>query len=160
MQNFYSRAVHHCHVGTSKWTSSLVHIIQKYLPSTPAKLWLFPYPLELFYKWRPKSNYFRHIDLPSLQYRLKREDIIFIYQLLNGYLDIDPLTLFQPTTFAIIKGKLCKPFANKLCHINCLTVRAVREWNDLPQDVVNAESINDFKNMIHEHWSNIMHDCL
>jgi len=33
----------------------------------------------------------------------------------------------------------------------------VRNWNDLPQDVVNAESINAFKNVIHEYWSNVMY---
>jgi len=74
--------------------------------------------------------------------------MIFIYQLLNGHFDI---TLFQPATFTIIRDhsfKLCKPFANKLCCINCLKVRVVCNWNDLPQDVVNAESIDAFKNIM------------
>jgi len=44
--------------------------------------------------------------------------------------------------------------------MNCLTARTVHNWNDLPENVVNDELINAFKNMIHEYWSNIMHDCL
>ena len=45
-----------------------------------------------------------------------------------------------------------------MCHSdkrkNFFTLRAVRVWNELPEDVVQAPSVNPFKNRLDKFWSN------
>ena len=41
------------------------------------------------------SNRLRALDLPSLEYRRKRGDMILTFKLLNGFMDTDPSLLFE-----------------------------------------------------------------
>ena len=37
---------------------------------------------------------------------------------------------------------------------NSFYFRTAKEWNNLPADVAEAESVNEFKNKLDEHWKN------
>ncbi len=49
--------------------------------------------------------------------------------------------------------KLFKCFAKKALRHNYFTSRIVDTWNSLPDDVVNAPSVNTFKNRLDKFWS-------
>ena len=40
----------------------------------------------------------------------------------------------------------------RLPRVNTFSQRTVNDWNALPKHVVEAPSINSFKNMLDEHW--------
>jgi len=48
--------------------------------------------------------------------------------------------------------KLFKPRCRTTVRQNFFSLRIVSEWNKLPQDVVEAPSINTFKNRLDRHW--------
>ena len=60
-------------------------------------------------------------------------------------------------TFQIILGseatisKFIKQTVNKSKYANFFTNRVVNTWNKLPSHIVNAKSINEFKNLFDEH---------
>ena len=96
----------------------------------------------------------RHLNLPSMQHRRRRGDMIYAHKLLTGKLKIkadDVLTLKSRS----LRGhnvKIQKKKATKLASINVFSNRIVNDWNDLPSAVVSATSTNAFKNAIDEHW--------
>ena len=42
--------------------------------------------------------------------------------------------------------------ATKRARINAFSNRVIADWNSLPRKVVEATSVNDFKNKLDEHW--------
>ncbi|CAH1273108.1 Hypp5050 [Branchiostoma lanceolatum] len=42
--------------------------------------------------------------------------------------------------------------AKKPARSNCFSVRSVNSWNNLPADVVAAETVNTFKSKLDNHW--------
>ena len=82
--------------------------------------------------------------------------MIDVFKLVHGYYDLEcvpylPLSLY----------------CNTRCHnriffmlnfiwfcAKTLTVRVVSKWNSLPADVVNAPSVDAFKNRLDKIWSN------
>jgi len=63
----------------------------------------------------------RILNLPSLMYRCKRGDMIFMFQLINNLFNIDPSDLLTYLPCIITRGhshKLYKPLATRLCRCN------------------------------------------
>ena len=50
--------------------------------------------------------------------------------------------------------KLMKTRAKEKTRTNFLTNRVVNDWNKLPASVVQAETVNQFKNQLDNHWNN------
>jgi len=50
------------------------------------------------------SERLAHLRLLSLYYRRKRGDMILVYQLLHGMLDVDASTVFTFTTYTSTRG--------------------------------------------------------
>ena len=42
--------------------------------------------------------------------------------------------------------------ATKQTRCQSFAIRAVNDWNNLPSEVVQAQSVNDFKNKLDEFW--------
>ena len=51
--------------------------------------------------------------------------------------------------------KLFKPRCRTTIRQNFFSSRIVNEWNKLPQEVVDAPSINAFKNRLDRHWNDM-----
>ena len=116
-------------------------------------------------RWTPREketigsmNYedcLKYLKLTTLRVRRLRGDLIEMYKLFHGYYDFDPLTIFEPK-------QECRTRAN---HHLCLEVqitrlevvrrsfkhRVVKYWNRLTEDIVNANSLNVFKNKLDEY---------
>ena len=95
----------------------------------------------------PYHDRLSFLNLPSLQYRRLRGDVLFLYQITNNFYDVNMEDIFSFSTVLATRGhnkKLFKP------HTYCLkvfffTIRVINNWNSLPQSVINATSTNQFK---------------
>ena len=98
----------------------------------------------------------RHLNIPSLQHRRRRGDLIYLYQILKGSYDIEN-HLFTPSTSTVTRGhtrKLFKHHTNSYTRSNFYSNRVINDWNSLPQSIVDSPSVNDFKTLLDRHYSN------
>ena len=90
-----------------------------------------------------------------------KRDMIAVYNFLNGKYDIDYFDFLTFSTTTHIRGhmfKLFKSFSRidaKRCFFFTRTV--VEPWNNLPHEVVCAESEDHFKKLIDSNSMNIMY---
>ena len=98
----------------------------------------------------------KKLDLPSLEYRRLRGDLIEVFKVLHN--KYDPLTtdtLFQLNTYSKTRSngfKLYKPGVNSTKYRHFFTNRVIDLWNGLPESIVTAGSLNLFKNGIDRHF--------
>ena len=95
------------------------------------------------------------LKLPSLQYRRRRGDVILIYQVMHGLLDLPCEAFFERPTVRMTRGhskKVAKPHAQVRVRQNHWSVRSINDWNSLPENIVTADNLNQFKNYLDEHW--------
>lgn len=100
------------------------------------------------------------LELPSLVYRRLRGDMIELFKHHHSY-DVNCLSSFF--------RKRTKPFRRHALPLernfaedglrgvqrNSFYFRTSKTWNELPKDVVEADSINIFKNKLDEHWKQL-----
>lgn len=106
----------------------------------------------------PYPDRLKILKLPSLYYRRKRGDMIQVFQLLHGGVDMNPDKFLTPAVDGRTRGhpwKLNKPRAVTRVRRNAFSTRIVNEWNALPAAVVGAVSINQFKSRLDKHWESI-----
>ena len=105
----------------------------------------------------PYQERLRALNLPSLQYRRRRGNMIVMYKILNGFVRIDSKQLLSLRTVTLTRchdSKIFKEHASKLCRINNFTQKSTNDWNSLPLEVISAATLNIFKNQLDIHWSN------
>ena len=103
----------------------------------------------------------RALRLPSMEYRRKRGDMIEMYKRLNDYYDEDFPWLQRDENSNGLRGndaKLVKFRRTNAAKRRAFSVRTINDWNGLPNEVVNAPSINAFKARLDRHWEGIMYD--
>ena len=105
----------------------------------------------------PYQERLKALNLPSLQYRRKRGNMIVMYKIINGIVRIDSNKLLSLRTNTRTRGhnrKIFKEHATKLCRINNFTQKSTNDWNSLPLKIISAPTLNNFKNQLDIHWSN------
>ena len=107
----------------------------------------------------PYEERLQHLDLPSLQHRRRRGDMIYAYKLFTekiGLAKEDFFTSSTPLTrghqHAVIKKK-----ATKLCRIHAFSNRIVDDWNGLPPHVISQTTTNKFKKELDTYWKSEMY---
>ena len=78
--------------------------------------------------------------------------------LLHGGIDLDPQDYVTAATGRNTRGhtwRPIKPRAITRIRRNAFSVRVTNDWNGLPPAVVSAETLNQFKNRLDRHWSQI-----
>ncbi len=104
----------------------------------------------------------KKLGLPTLAYRRVWGDMIETYKMLHGVYDrevADVLTLHKEsagTDLICTRGhslKLLKPRLIRTLRQHSFAHRIVALWNDLPEEVVTAPTLNTFKNRLDRHWS-------
>ena len=96
----------------------------------------------------------RELNLPTLEYRRRRGDLIQMFKILHGIGDIDSskfVTLNENTT----RGnslKLNKPRCLKSLRQNEFPARYIDDWNPLPNDLVCIEKLDTLKNPLDVLW--------
>ena len=96
------------------------------------------------------------IELPSLVYRRLRGDAIEMYKYLHGIYKVNSDTML-PLADRMgmeLRGhnmKFQKRHCNTALRANVFGLRMVNFWNSLPSDVVNSQSVNEFKGRLDIH---------
>jgi len=96
------------------------------------------------------------LQLPSLQYRRLRGDLILLYKILKGYFSSDFNNFFTYSN-NITRGhqfKLFKSFSRLKCRSDYFFNRILNHWNSLPDYIVNSSSVNSFKSLLDSHLVN------
>ena len=104
----------------------------------------------------PYEKRLKILGLSTLEQRRLRGDLIETYKILTGKERVNPEIFFtQAVTTGRLRGHHLKLFVPR-CRTNVrkqfFSVRVVSQWNGLPATVVEAESVNSFKNRLDEHW--------
>ena len=87
--------------------------------------------------------------------------MIQVYKIAHNYYDeisVKNLLIFKNDSR--LRGHnltIVKKVTNKQMYTNYFSNRVVNYWNKLPANIVNAESINDFKNLLDKHFKDIMY---
>jgi hypothetical protein len=100
----------------------------------------------------------RSLNLISIEKRQTRGDLIQVFKLIKGFDNVDYSNFFQLTSNSRTRGhkfKICKGRSRLEIRKNFFSQRVVSEWNKLPSFVVEAESINSFKNKLDTHWKSV-----
>ena len=97
----------------------------------------------------------RHLKLPTLRFRRIRGDLIEAYKMLTGVYEADACPLFEMHRGRETRGhslKLMKARVLTRERRNFFTERIVDVWNSLPSDIVEANSVNSFKNKVDKYF--------
>ena len=102
-----------------------------------------------------------YLRLPSLEYRRFRGDMIEVYKVLHKIYDYSTTNnLLAPHGNDITRGhefKLYKRDFKTTLAQQFFTNRIINAWNNLPDEAVNAKSLNAFKNILDKILSNKMY---
>ena len=91
------------------------------------------------------------LKLPTLSYQRHRADMIIVYNILHGNVNLQPGLFFHQNLSSVTRGhdfKLFKPHAQKNFRSKFFSVRTTNSWNNLPNYVVSSNSTDNFKIMI------------
>ena len=107
----------------------------------------------------PYPERLKQLNIPTLKYRRTRGDLITLYKMTTGRLKIrcglDFIDRSQHRTRGHSK-RLRKILVKKQVRRNHWLIRAVNNWNCLPETVVTADTINSFKNQLDKVLKNKM----
>ena len=89
--------------------------------------------------------------LTTIETRRLRGDQIEVFKIVNGYEDVDRNMFFKLKEGSRTRGHKAA-LVKEQCRLDMrkysFSQRVINEWNKLPNDCVNASSVNMFKNRI------------
>ena len=102
----------------------------------------------------------RKLNLPSLEYRRLRGDMIETYKVVHNHYDpITTSSMFTINSSFTTRGhpfKLIKKSTITNLSAHYFTNRVINNWNNLPAHIVTAGTLNSFKNLLDKHWNKYM----
>ena len=112
---------------------------------------LFPHLRHVSYR-----NRLSDLNLHSLHARRLRYELIFIYKILNGLVDIDPSAFFVYSSSSSLRRhslKLIPPSSSKDYRRYFFTVDSVFHWNRMSDSEVQVSSVSQFKKSVISYFS-------
>ena len=110
-------------------------------------------------KHLPYIERLKCLNLPSLEYRRRRGDMIQVYKIIYEHDRLNPDHFFQladtPTRGHSLK--LSKPRCRTNVRKNTFSHRVIDDWNSLPEVVVQAPTIDAFKTRLDRCWKEQCH---
>ena len=113
-----------------------------------------------FIRHLPYTDSLKNLKLPFLQYRYKLGDMFLVYQLFHDLINIPMSLFFTPAPSGNTRGHNFKIFkSHTRCWIrsdffsNCI----IDNWNSLSPQIVNASSVNNFKELLDNYWTDYMY---
>ncbi len=100
----------------------------------------------------------KELNLPSLSFRRMRGDVIEMYKYCHNKYNVDnkPFTLLNDVNNQSVTRnhgfKVRKEKTTNAVRSRFFGNRVANTWNALPASIVNAPSLNAFKNRLDEHW--------
>ena len=80
-----------------------------------------------------------------------------VYKILHGIDDINPEVFFTQGTNHQTRGHSHKLYKNRCKtakRAGTFSFRVINNWNSLPEEVANANTLNSFKNGLNNAWKN------
>ena len=111
---------------------------------------LIPHLKELPYEERLTA-----LNLPSMEYRRKRGDMIQCFKIMNSLVRLEKEVLFTPIPSDNTRGhnqRVLRHKTHNATRAKSFSQRSIRNWNSLPKPVINAPSVDTFKNRLDEAW--------
>ena len=101
----------------------------------------------------PYEERLRALGLQTLETRRLRADLIMVYKMAHGLVDVPLSRFFEIIPGARLRGHEFKLRARVTPHLDCarysFAYRTVGTWNNLPPNVVTAPSVESFKRFLH-----------
>ena len=100
----------------------------------------------------------RHLRLHSLYCRRQRGDLFETFKILNGLENVEASKFFEMRQSGRTRGhtmKIFKPRARLLTRQRFFSIRVIDLWNGLPQNVVDAKTVPQFKARLDQHWNSL-----
>ncbi|KAJ3659737.1 hypothetical protein Zmor_011411 [Zophobas morio] len=100
----------------------------------------------------PYSQRLQELALCTLSERRSRNDLVWTFTILKGYLGVDLSPLFNINSDERLRGHSLKLRHNQYkskIRENFLSNRVFTAWNALPANTINSHSINTFKAKLH-----------
>ena len=107
-------------------------------------------------KQLPYEERLKRLKLMSIEDRLRRGDLIETYKILTKKVHVNHTQFFRFCEDRRTRGhslKLEVKRSRLQCRYKSFANRVVVTWNQLPEEVVSASSINSFKNQLDRHWA-------
>ncbi len=98
----------------------------------------------------------KSLEIPTLSYRRLRGDMIEVYKIIHEVYDPDAAPCL-PRSLGPTRGHSMKLYQQRSSidiRKHYFTNRVVKIWNSLSEDVINAPSVNSFKNRLDKYWEN------
>ena len=103
----------------------------------------------------PYEERLKELKLPSMEYRRKRGDMIQCFKIMNGLVRLDVIKIFKRIPTSNTRGhqqRILRQRAHTSVRAKSFSQRTIRSWNSLPKHVIDAPSVNTFKNRLDEAW--------
>ena len=101
----------------------------------------------------------KKLGITTLRRRRERGDLIEVYRLMSGKESIEKAQFFRPARCDYnLRGhsmKIGKERSRLDIRKYSFSQRVVNSWNLLPQNIVDAESINQFKTLLDRHFQDM-----
>ena len=98
------------------------------------------------------------LNLYSLAQRRQRGDMITVYKILNGMIDIQADKLFQLSDVTQTRGHQMKLKMPRACRTeigrNAFSQRTISPWNKLPDHIIQCKTVKQFKGEYDKHMLN------
>lgn len=110
---------------------------------------------------KPYAECLSILELPSLYYRRRRGDMIWVFKIMNGLVRMDASKLFVRAKNPNPRGhsqKIFKQHALKSPRSNFFSQRCINDWNNLPNYVVEAPTLDTFKSRMDKYWKNLHYE--
>ena len=107
-------------------------------------------------KHLPYHERLKRLELCSMEERVNRGDLIETYKILTGKVKLNPSKFFKRTEDPRTRGhhlKLQKMRSSHHARSNFFSNRVVTKWNSLPEEVVSATTVNQFKSKLDRYWA-------
>ena len=107
---------------------------------------------------KPYEERLKILNLPTLEHRRKRGDMIEVFKIMNKFENVERSQFFtlvsevHPHDTRGHKFKIWYPQTSTLTRRHHFDIRIIESWNNLPDDVVNSKTVNQFKNKLDIHF--------
>ena len=108
-------------------------------------------------KDKPYPERLRILKLPSLEHRRRRGSMIETFKFMHGHYNTEKphFNLAKTNQLRGNSLKLQKVSVKSRIRANFISNRVINDWNSLPENVVNAPSVNAFKARLDKHWEDL-----
>ena len=89
--------------------------------------------------------------LTSLETRRQRADLLEVFKIMKGMEGLEPNKFFSFNTLSSTRGhkfKIYKQYTRLNIRKHFFSQRVIDDWNSLPEDAVNSDSLNGFKSQL------------